>query len=251
MRIRFRTALGSGISAVLFCAATFLPATPALALDLPIGSAFTYQGRLRQGTQAAQGTFDLKFRLYDAATEGTQIGPELSFPSSDVEDGFFTVDLDFGPVHAGSMRWLEVQINDTVLTPRQSLRPTPTALYALNGNPGPQGPQGATGPQGPKGDTGATGAAGPAGAQGPKGDAGADGAPGAAGATGPAGPQGIQGPQGEVGPAGPKGDKGETGAAGANGVDGAVGPQGPKGDAGADGAPGAAGATGQIGRAHV
>ena len=128
MRIRFRSAFRSGVSAVLFCAATFLPATPVFALDMPIGSAFTYQGRLKQGSQPAQGTFDLKFRLYDAATDGNQIGSELSFPGSDVDEGFFTVDLDFGPVHAGSMRWLEVQINDTVLAPRQALRPTPTEI---------------------------------------------------------------------------------------------------------------------------
>ena len=63
----------SGVSAVLFCASTLLPATPALALDTPIGTAFTYQGRLKQGSQPAQGTFDLKFRLYDSATNGSQI----------------------------------------------------------------------------------------------------------------------------------------------------------------------------------
>ncbi|MFM7810072.1 MAG: collagen-like protein, partial [Planctomycetota bacterium] len=166
MRIRLRSAFRSPVSAVLFCAATFLPAAPALALDMPIGTAFTYQGRLRQGTQPAQGTFDLKFRLFDSATGGNQIGSELSFPGSDIDEGFFTVDLDFGSVHSGTMRWLEVQINDTVLAPRQALRPTPTALYALNGNPGPQGPQG---PAGPTGATGATGVAGPAGAPGAKG----------------------------------------------------------------------------------
>ena len=34
------------------------------------GTAFTYQGRLNSGENAANGSFDLRFAVYDAATAG-------------------------------------------------------------------------------------------------------------------------------------------------------------------------------------
>ena len=39
-----------------------------------LGSAFTYQGSLTEGSSPASGSFDLKFDLYNALTEGTLIG---------------------------------------------------------------------------------------------------------------------------------------------------------------------------------
>ena len=36
----------------------------------PLGTAFTYQGRLNSTGQPANGHYDLRFTLYDAVTEG-------------------------------------------------------------------------------------------------------------------------------------------------------------------------------------
>lgn len=41
----------------------------------PLGTAFTYQGRLASGTNAANGSFDLKFSLYDGTTKTLIVNP--------------------------------------------------------------------------------------------------------------------------------------------------------------------------------
>jgi hypothetical protein len=105
-----------------------------------IGTAFTYQGKLERGTSPANGSHDLQFALYDAATAGTQVGSTLTVSGVNVVNGFFTVTLDFGAgAFAGQARWLDIAVRATgdpsytPLTPRQSLTPAPYALYALNG----------------------------------------------------------------------------------------------------------------------
>ena len=102
----------------------------------PLGTAFTYQGRLTDGGQPANGTYDLKFILYDDTSAGSAVaGPITNSPVA-VTNGLFTVALDFGEgVFTGDARWLEIAVrtgtNDfTVLSPRQELTPTPYALYA-------------------------------------------------------------------------------------------------------------------------
>ncbi len=73
------------------------------------GTTFTYQGRLADAGQPADGTYDLTFSLRGAATGPSQIGGTLTNLSTDVANGFFTVALDFGPgIFDGSPRWLEV-----------------------------------------------------------------------------------------------------------------------------------------------
>ncbi|HEU4663760.1 MAG TPA: hypothetical protein VFS55_07000, partial [Dokdonella sp.] len=165
---------------------------------------FTYQGRLAQNGQPANGEHDLSFTLYDAATGGNALGApqvESQFP---VVDGLFTVSLAFPGVFTGNQTWLEVSVDGQPLLPRQAVSTTPVAQYALSGNPGPAGatgPQGPAGPAGPEGPAGATGPAGPEGPAGPQGEP---------------GPVGAQGPQGIQGPPGPAG---ATGATGGNGYD--------------------------------
>jgi len=161
----------------------------------PMGTAFTYQGRLMDANEPADGVFDFQFMLFDDPNVilGTQLGSAIDVNEVDVIDGYFTAALDFGTgIFDGNAVWLEVgarlgQLDDpneyTVLLPRQQLNPTPYAMYAASGTPGPQGEQGPVGPQGPKGD------------KGDKGDA---------------GPQGEQGIQGPVGPKGDQGDPGPT-----------------------------------------
>jgi trimeric autotransporter adhesin len=101
-------------------------------------TAFTYQGRLNDGTNLANGTYDLQFAIYDAASAGTQQGNLLTNSATTVSNGLFTVTLDFGNQFHGANRWLEIAVRTngggafSVLIPRQELTPTPYAVTAAN-----------------------------------------------------------------------------------------------------------------------
>jgi hypothetical protein len=76
--------------------------------SLPIGTAFTYQGRLTSETQSANGYYDFKFTLFDAAVSGNVVGGSITNAAVIVSNGFFTVTLDFGAEAIGdAARWLE------------------------------------------------------------------------------------------------------------------------------------------------
>lgn len=99
-----------------------------------LGTAFTYQGRLTDGGSPANGAYDLRFQLYDAASEGNLLGTVTSEDLL-VSAGLFTVRLDFGPVFDGSARYLAIGVRPggstgayTALSPRQELTPPPHAL---------------------------------------------------------------------------------------------------------------------------
>jgi hypothetical protein len=108
----------------------------------PMGTAFNYQGHLAVNGTAANGLYDFSFALFDDPAAGTQQGSTLSLPGLTVTDGSFTVSLDFGSVFDGNGRWLAISVGTngaarlTGLTPRQSVMPTPYALYAMTGPAG-------------------------------------------------------------------------------------------------------------------
>jgi hypothetical protein len=116
----------------------------------PVGTQFTYQGKLEDNNQPANGLFDFEFRLFDALAGGAQTGGVVLSNDIPVENGVFSVELDFGAGAFGSQaRWLAVAVRDgnssgsyDALTPRQALTAAPVAQFALAGNPGPQGPSG-------------------------------------------------------------------------------------------------------------
>lgn len=99
---------------------------------------FTYQGRLTDAGSPANGTYDLRFILYDADSGGSQVGSTVTLDDVPVANGLFTVDLDFGAnAFQGDVRWLEIAVRPgtstgayTVLSPRQSVSPAPYALFA-------------------------------------------------------------------------------------------------------------------------
>jgi hypothetical protein len=109
----------------------------------PMGAAFTYQGRLIDANEAADGLYDFQFKLYDDANvvDGNKVGSDVNWPDVDVIDGYFTVELDFNDVNSfnGDVRWLEIGVrpgaeNDpcgyTPLVPRLEVTPVPYALRA-------------------------------------------------------------------------------------------------------------------------
>jgi hypothetical protein len=106
----------------------------------PLGTSFTYQGRLTDGAIPANGNYDLKFSLYDANVGGLLVGTPTSITLAPVlvTNGLFTVSLDFGgAAFGGDARWLEIAVRTngslsahTTLTPRQQLTAAPYALFA-------------------------------------------------------------------------------------------------------------------------
>src|SRR5262245_60634046 len=105
----------------------------------PVGSAFTYQGRLLESGNPANGSYDFRFGLHDAATGGNQLGGFVTLNGQTVADGLFTVQLDFGSsAFPGEARWLRIGVRPaggpsfTFLTPRQPLTVTPYAQHAIN-----------------------------------------------------------------------------------------------------------------------
>jgi len=104
-----------------------------------LSNAFTYQGQLNQMESPTDGSCDLRFDLFDAAISGNQIGTTQTASGVSIDNGLFTVPLDFGSsAFAGADRWLQIAVRcpagagnfSAPLTPRQQLTATPYALYA-------------------------------------------------------------------------------------------------------------------------
>src|SRR4051794_21009010 len=73
-------------------------------------TAFTYQGRLQEGAAPANGSYDLRFALFDAMVSGTQQGSARTNSATALSNGLFTVTLDFGNQFPGADRWLEIAV---------------------------------------------------------------------------------------------------------------------------------------------
>jgi len=105
----------------------------------PMGTAWTYQGRLMDANDTARGVYDMMFHLYDSPEGPSEIGV-TDIQDVEIPDGYFTVELGFDvELFSGDWRWLEISIrpgdsNDPdgyiPLNPRQQITPTPYALYA-------------------------------------------------------------------------------------------------------------------------
>ena len=102
-------------------------------------TAFTYQGKLNDGSVPANGRYDLQFALFDSPIDGAQVGATQTVSSVTVSGGIFTASLDFGAnAFPGANRFLEISARPsgaqsfTLLTPRQPITATPYALRSLN-----------------------------------------------------------------------------------------------------------------------
>jgi hypothetical protein len=102
-------------------------------------TAFTYQGKLTDAGNPANGNYDLQFKLFDAVSGGAQIGSSLTSTNVSVVAGIFTVTLDFGSAaFSGANRFLEISVrltgsgSFTTLSPRQAITSTPYAIQSLN-----------------------------------------------------------------------------------------------------------------------
>ena len=103
------------------------------------GTAFSYQGKLTDGGNPANGSYDLQFVLFDSLSGGAQIGATLTRSAVAVGNGIFRVQLDYGAgAFSGSERFLEISVrpadvgNYITLSPRQQISSTPYAVRSLN-----------------------------------------------------------------------------------------------------------------------
>jgi len=102
-----------------------------------VGTAFTYQGVLKDGNIPANGIYDFQFTLYDAATNGSPVGVVVADDVT-VSSGMFTVMLDFGGnVFLGDARYLEIGVREgtstgsyDIFSSRQQLTPAPYSIYS-------------------------------------------------------------------------------------------------------------------------
>ena len=107
-----------------------------------LDTSFTYQGKLIDTSNPAQGFYDFEFKLFDDPNTDGQVGSTLAQENIGVYEGYFTVVLDFGGgVFDGTALWLEIgvragELEDpnvyTTLTPRQKITASPYALYAVS-----------------------------------------------------------------------------------------------------------------------
>jgi N-acetylneuraminic acid mutarotase len=102
----------------------------------PLGTVFTFQGKLHDAGQPANGEYEFEFRLFDALTNGTMVGPVNTREEVAVSNGVFTVQLDFGAAaFDGNARWLEIDVRASggeaaTLVPRTPLTATPYAMMS-------------------------------------------------------------------------------------------------------------------------
>jgi hypothetical protein len=122
-------------SALLMLALLCLALTSTYAA--PLGTAFTYSGRLKYQNQPANGNFDLQVKLFDALNGPNQVGQTLTINGLSIVNGLFVTSLDFGggPFN-GTAYWLDIAARPsgngqfTPLSPRQPVNPAPYALYS-------------------------------------------------------------------------------------------------------------------------
>lgn len=119
------------------CFCLFLAALPQQNRAEPLTSSFSYRGYIEEAGIPVDGFLDLEFEIFDAQTGGNPLASPLSFDIVAIEDGEFTLVLDFGSAaFIGGRVWLEVRARPgstapfTVLTPRQELRAVPYATHA-------------------------------------------------------------------------------------------------------------------------
>ena len=99
---------------------------------------FTYQGRLLFADVPANGNYDFEFALFDADSGGNQLGATFPLSEVNVNNGVFSVRIDFGDQFPGSSRFLEIRVKQSssatyaTLSPRQAISSAPYSIKSLN-----------------------------------------------------------------------------------------------------------------------
>jgi hypothetical protein len=135
-------ALGMLVVATAFAVGWTVPRSPdrpaPLSISPPSGTAFTYQGLLKDAGGPLDVTCDFIFELYDESVSGSRIGPIVDRDAISLDDGLFTTLLDFGGgAFDGSDRYMDIAVRCpteqgqfSTLSPRQLITPAPQAMFA-------------------------------------------------------------------------------------------------------------------------
>ncbi|MGD8518124.1 MAG: hypothetical protein PVG54_14270, partial [Anaerolineae bacterium] len=141
MRAKGRVIVWAGVLTVIALMVATVQAGPLEPLA-PVGEAFTYQGHLAHEGQPVSDDCDFQFLLWDAASDGQQLGTTQTEAALAVDGGFFTVQLnDSGQFGAGAFqgeaRYLEIKVRCPAgsgayaTLGRQELTAAPYSHYAL------------------------------------------------------------------------------------------------------------------------
>jgi len=121
----------------IFLATSGVVASPPMFGDAsPVASTINYQGQLTDPDTGIpyDGTYDMEFLFYDAATGGSQVGSTITENDVELTNGLFSVKLEVDQSDFnGRGLWIEVKVEGEVLNPRQEILPVP---YALSLKPG-------------------------------------------------------------------------------------------------------------------
>ena len=136
--------LALGLSVSIVARDAFAGPGPAadVRANTPLGTGFTYQGKLENGGIPTTGSCDFQFGLYDQESNGVQAGVTETVGNVQVLAGLFSVVVNstglFGPAaFDGNVRWLQVATrcpagsgNYTLFSQRQPITPTPYAIFS-------------------------------------------------------------------------------------------------------------------------
>jgi hypothetical protein len=103
-------------------------------------TAFNFQGRLNDGSNPANGSYDLQFKLFDSIAGGNQVGATVSKSNQQLINGVFSTQLDFGAAaFTGGDRFLEIALRPAgspnafvILGARQQLMSVPYSVKSVN-----------------------------------------------------------------------------------------------------------------------
>ncbi len=128
------------LSLILLTAGGIMLLPAPLTAQGPVDTGFTFQGRLRLtgGTTYVTGqNCDFRFSLWDDPTGGSQLDTTKDRFNVPLQDGYFAVELDFGPVFDGNRRYLKIEVRCpagsgvyTAMGGRAELNAIPYAIYA-------------------------------------------------------------------------------------------------------------------------
>lgn len=117
---------------------TLVLAVFALAIPAANAQQFSYVGVLEENGAGAvgDGTYDLRFRLFDAESAGVELAAANELADVAVAHGNYAVVLDFGTAVLAPDAWLQLEVRASgdatydVLLPRQRITGVPLALFA-------------------------------------------------------------------------------------------------------------------------
>jgi hypothetical protein len=128
------------LAVVVMLMASSFPITVSASPATAQTTSFAYTGQLSLGGLPVSGDYDFEFKLFDDLSSGAQQGATLQRLNVTVQNGVYTVTLDYGAaVFTGDDRFLEICYRVaggggafTVLSPRQQVLSVPYAIKSLS-----------------------------------------------------------------------------------------------------------------------